>query len=329
MADLNPFARQPGRSPFDAIRRTDTDPERGDFEYWSAREAMQPLGYSRWENLQNVIRKAKAACRNSGNDPAEHFRDITKTLPQGGPPSADTQMTRFGMYLLAMNGDPDKPEIAAAQRYFAVQTYRAEQQLPPTPVLPPPPPPTLARPWHDRIRETWAPHAALVESDFPGFFTVASVLIWQGMQLEDEALRHAFMVQSSDRPDVSVGRRYSIHRETLGLPEATAAAPLFLPDQGITVYLKVYPDRELPEFRRWFRDVYMPELFLKYADGKKEWKVAPPTARASLADAACRTVVGRPASLPAPRRAALVAAGGFAPARALPGHPPSPPSLGP
>jgi DNA-damage-inducible protein D len=35
-------------------------------------------------------------------------------------------MSRFGMYLLAMNGDPSKPQVAAAQQYFAVMTRAAE-----------------------------------------------------------------------------------------------------------------------------------------------------------------------------------------------------------
>ena len=39
----------------------------------------------------------------------------------------DYFISRFGAYLFAMNGDPRKPEVAAAQAYFAVQTRRAER----------------------------------------------------------------------------------------------------------------------------------------------------------------------------------------------------------
>ena len=52
---------QPGRSPFDAIRHVTDD----GFEYWSAREMAEELNYSRWEDVEQLIRRAKIACRNS------------------------------------------------------------------------------------------------------------------------------------------------------------------------------------------------------------------------------------------------------------------------
>ena len=49
-------------------------------ECWSARELQVLLGYSKWENFEKVIQKAKDACKNVGEEIAYHFPDVRKTI---------------------------------------------------------------------------------------------------------------------------------------------------------------------------------------------------------------------------------------------------------
>jgi DNA-damage-inducible protein D len=98
-------------------------------ECWSARELQELLGYSKWENFEKVIQKAKDACRNAGESIENHFPDIRKMVEIGSNserPIDDIALTRYACYLIAQNGDSRKEEIAFAQNYFAVQTRRAE-----------------------------------------------------------------------------------------------------------------------------------------------------------------------------------------------------------
>jgi len=98
-------------------------------ECWSARDLQVLLGYSKWENFEKVIQKAKESCNAAGENPADHFPDVRKTIAM--PKNAekeigDMALTRYACYLVAQNGDSRKPQIAFAQNYFAVQTRRAE-----------------------------------------------------------------------------------------------------------------------------------------------------------------------------------------------------------
>lgn len=98
-------------------------------EYWSARELQCCFGYSEWRKFENAIKKAVNSCKQSGNYPQHHFVGADKPIT-GGKGAVqvvkDYHLSRFACYLIAQNGDPRKPEIAEAQKYFAIQTRRQE-----------------------------------------------------------------------------------------------------------------------------------------------------------------------------------------------------------
>lgn len=109
-------------NPFDEIKQVD---ENGN-EYWLARQLQPLLGYTQWRRFEETIERAKLACQNSGVNQQEHFIHLPGLATGKGRFGDNYQLTRYACYLTAMNGDPRKPEIAAAQTYFAVKTRMAE-----------------------------------------------------------------------------------------------------------------------------------------------------------------------------------------------------------
>ncbi len=97
-------------------------------EFWSARELAPALEYTKWENFQNVIKRAMIACENSGHLVEDDFPEARKIVDAGiaSKPVKDYELTRYACYLIVQNGDPRKEVIALGQTYFAIQTYRQE-----------------------------------------------------------------------------------------------------------------------------------------------------------------------------------------------------------
>ena len=99
------------------------------FIIWYARDLQIQLGYKRWENFIETIKKAMQSCENAGIEVNNHFREVTKMVQIGSGASRNLQdymLTRYACYLIAQNGDSKKEEIAFAQTYFAVQTRKQE-----------------------------------------------------------------------------------------------------------------------------------------------------------------------------------------------------------
>lgn len=123
-----------GESSFDALRQFRPDGS----EYWDARDVMTHVDYSRWERFEEAIHRAIKAAKNTNTYSEAAFSEVSQ-LPEPGNPRSRARKTfhlsRYALYLIVMNGDPAKPQIAAAQAYFAVQTRIAETMAAPPKVL--------------------------------------------------------------------------------------------------------------------------------------------------------------------------------------------------
>lgn len=86
---------------------------------WLADDLMHALGYRNASSFAAVIRRAINACNTAGIDALDHFERVSITDENGGT-VRETRLSRFACYLAAMNADSKKPQVAAAQVYFAL-----------------------------------------------------------------------------------------------------------------------------------------------------------------------------------------------------------------
>src|SRR5262245_19839613 len=113
-------------------------------EAWSARDLQGLLGYGTWRRFREAIDRAMESCWRTNRDPKRHFVPVASKLTLSesrvfrgifagagkksgrGRPREDMILSRYACYLIAINGDPSKEEVAFAQAYFVVQTRKME-----------------------------------------------------------------------------------------------------------------------------------------------------------------------------------------------------------
>ncbi len=98
--------------------------ENGD-TFWWASDFMVMLGYDDYDIFKNkVIGRATQALISLGVD--HYTQIIPSTRKIEGKDMDDLKLTRFACYIVAMNGSPQKKEVALAQAYFAAETRKLE-----------------------------------------------------------------------------------------------------------------------------------------------------------------------------------------------------------
>lgn len=91
--------------------------------WWSDLAVM--LGYSSSKAAQKAFDRAMTACNSLGITIHENFTSAQRTDAKGYTVQ-DFKLSRFACYLIAMNADPRKAEVAKAQAYFATVAQAAQ-----------------------------------------------------------------------------------------------------------------------------------------------------------------------------------------------------------
>ncbi|CAM3692389.1 BRO family protein [Mucilaginibacter galii] len=87
--------------------------------YWWASDFAKMLGYPNLTSFSKPIHRAMQACLTINIDTHDNFQKTDRVVD--GVSISDYKLTRFSCYMVAMNGDIKKPEVARAQAYFAKQ----------------------------------------------------------------------------------------------------------------------------------------------------------------------------------------------------------------
>jgi len=95
--------------------------------YWWASDFCQMLGYSNLKSFTNPINRAIQSCMSAN---ISYHDDFVRTKRIADDIEIDDfKLSRFACYMIAMNSDPKKPQVAKAQVYFADQVEKINLML--------------------------------------------------------------------------------------------------------------------------------------------------------------------------------------------------------
>jgi DNA-damage-inducible protein D len=121
LANLNVFHFNDGVPNFEDFGNANGD------TYWYARVFMGYLGYEDWHSFSKAINRAIGTCTTLNISVTENFAQCETIID--GVACADYKLSRFACYLIAINGDVKKTQVAAAQAYFVTLADAVKQYV--------------------------------------------------------------------------------------------------------------------------------------------------------------------------------------------------------
>ncbi len=120
-SQMNLFHLDGGRPSFEDLGRDNGG------RFWYATDLMRMLGYESFQTFQKPINKALATCTALNIPVLENIRQVEREVD--GQVIQDYKLSRFACYLISINGDVRKREVAEAQAYFVTMAEAFRQYL--------------------------------------------------------------------------------------------------------------------------------------------------------------------------------------------------------
>jgi DNA-damage-inducible protein D len=108
----SPFHLEPDRPGFESRGHSNG------FRFWWATELATLMGYDGLNSFRKAIERAMVTLTSLNVPIIDNIVQEQRT--EDGKTFLDYKLSRFACYLVAMNGDPKKPQVAKAQAYFVM-----------------------------------------------------------------------------------------------------------------------------------------------------------------------------------------------------------------